>query len=191
MNLLLNARFTFHAFQNHREGKAESFTSHNVAFWNTDAWGDLTVTRESHVDAKIRPAFSTGNLVALTPGKKLWQFFTLPEAGLAPGEHLSLFAYGYQSAANALVARVKLLKLDSEDGTWTPADFGMGDKRTFPKHSRGELVVAGSHEARAEQTGAVELKVENAEIGGHFRDGNESHSDDVNTIGVQVEFENT
>ena len=26
------------------------------------------------------------------PGKKLWQFFTLPEAGLAHGEKISLFA---------------------------------------------------------------------------------------------------
>ena len=64
-NLLTNPRFEFHAFENHRLGSTVSFTSHNVAFWNTEAWGDITVTRESHVDPKIRPAFSTGSLVSL------------------------------------------------------------------------------------------------------------------------------
>ncbi len=191
MNLLLNPRFDFHAFENHRLGRAVSYTSHNVAFWNTAAWGDITVTRESHVDAEIRPAFSTGNLVSIAPHKKLWQFFTLPEARLAHGDHVSLLVCGHQAAAHALVARLKLMKLDSEDGTWSPADFGMSDKRTFPRHARGELVVAKSYQARSEQVGAVELKIENAEIVGRFHTGNESHSDDINTIGIRVEFENT
>ena len=37
MNLLKNPTFEFHAFVNHRDGKAVSFESSNVAFWNTDA----------------------------------------------------------------------------------------------------------------------------------------------------------
>ena len=191
MNLLLNSRFEFHAFGNHRRGRAVSYTSHNAAFWNCSAWADITVTRESHVDAKVRPSFSTGNMVSIAPGKKLWQFFTLPEAGLAHGDRVSLFVYGHQPQPNVLRARLRLMKLDSEDGTWTPADFGMSDKRAFPKHARGELVVAKTYDTTAEATGAVGLKIENAEIIGHFRDGNESHSDDVNTIGLRVEFENT
>ena len=56
VNLLLNPRFEFHSFINHREGKAISYESHYVAFWNTDAWGEITVRRESHLDPAARPA---------------------------------------------------------------------------------------------------------------------------------------
>ncbi len=191
VNLLLNPSFEFHAFENHRLGKAVSHTSHNVAFWNTDAWGDITVVRESHAPAEVRPVFSTGNLVSLAPGKRFRQFLTLPEGGLAPGESVSLLVYGHQPAAGSLRARIVLLKLDSEDGTWSPADYGMSDKRTFPRHARGELVVVKTYEASAEQAGAVELKIEGAEIVGHFTADGKSHSDDVNTVGLRVEFENT
>ena len=190
-NLLLNPSFEFHAFENHRLGQAVSFTSHNVAFWNTEAWGDITVMREAHVADEIRPPFSTHNLVAVGPGKKLWQFFTLPEAGLAHGDNLSLSVYGHQSTPDALRARIKLMRLDSEDGTWRPADFEMADKREFPRHSRGELIVARSYETASAQAGTVELKIENAEIIGRFHPDNESRSDDINTIGIRVEFENT
>ncbi len=162
MNLLANPDFDFHAFMNHRDGRTEAWTSHNVAFWNTQTWGDITVQRESHVDPAIRPEFSTHNLVSIAPGKSLWQFLTLPEAGLAHGDHVSLFAYGYQSTPGALQARIKLMKLDSEDGTWCPKDYGMDDDRTFPKQSRGGLVVAKSYQTRSDQTGRVELRIEDA-----------------------------
>ncbi len=190
MNLLLNPTFEFHSFTNHREGKAVSYTSHNVAFWNTEAWGDVTVLRESHAKEEVRPEFSTRNLVSIAPGKAFWQFFTLPEAGLAHGERISLFVYGYQSRPNILRASIKLMKLDSEDGQWSPADYGMADKRTFPRHSRGELVVAKSYDAASDQVGRVELKIEGAEIVGRFTPGEASHSDDINTIGIRVEFQN-
>ena len=111
-NLLLNPVFDFHSFINHREGKPVSYSSHNVAFWNTDRWGDIEVIRESHVSDTIRPVFSTHNLVAINPGKKIWQFFTLPEAGLAHGEQLNLSVYGYQKKGNLLKAKIKLMKLD-------------------------------------------------------------------------------
>lgn len=39
MNLLLNPSFEFHAFTNHRDGRAENYSSRNVAWWNTGAWG--------------------------------------------------------------------------------------------------------------------------------------------------------
>jgi hypothetical protein len=190
-NLLLNPSFEFHAFANHRLGERENFKSHNTAFWNTDGWGDIEVVREAHVDAAIRPAFSTSNLVAIAPGKTVWQFIPLSEAGLAHGDHVSLHVFGHQPAANALVARVVLMKLDSEDGTWKPSDLGMSDSRTFPRHSRGELVAAKRYEASSETPGAIELRVANAEILGRFHRDNKSYSDDINTIALQVEFENT
>jgi len=193
MNLLLNPTFEFHAFENHRKGRAVSFRSHNAAFWNCAAWGDVTVTREAHVPDAVRRPFSVGNLVSIAPGKTFWQFIALPEAGLAHGERVSLHAYGWQRAPNALRARIELLKLDSEDGEWTPAELGMSDKRTFPRHARGELIVAETYETGATQTGAVELKIENAEIIGRFEPGdkNKSRSEDVNTIALRVEFTNT
>ena len=190
-NLLLNPQFDFHAFTDHRDGQPGNYSSHNVAFWNTDAWGDITVVRQSHVDPAIRPAFSAGNLVAIGPGKRFRQFFTLPEAGLAHGEHVSLTVYGHQSQPGALVARVVVLKLDSQEGTWSPAAFGCGDKRTFSKHARGELVAARTYPVQSKQTGRVELKIEGAEIVGRFHTGRDSCADDVNTVGIRVEFENT
>ena len=127
MNLLLNPRFEFHSFINHRDGKAISYESHDVAFWNTDAWGDITVRRESHVDAALRPDFSTGSMVAIAPGKRLYQFITLPEAHLADGDRVSLWVWGHQAQPGQLRATIRLLKLDSEDGTWKPSDFGYSD----------------------------------------------------------------
>ena len=191
INLLLNPRFEFHSFINHRDGKAISYSSGNVAFWNTQSWGDIEVMRESHVSDSIRPKFSVNNLVKIKPGKKIWQFFTLPEAGLAHGEKISLKVYGYQSKENMLKARIKLMKLDSEDGEWSPGDFGMKDKRTFPKHSRGDLVVAGEYQASDKGNGSVELMIKDAEIIGKISAGNKSNSKDINTIGIQIEFENS
>ena len=190
-NLLLNPYFDFHSFINHRDGNPVSYSSKNVAFWNTDFWGDIEVIRESHVSDFIRPRFSTHNLVAIKPGKKIWQFFTLPEAGLAHGDHLNLSVFGYQPQGNLLKAKIKLMKLDSEDGDWSPKTFGMEDDRTYPKHSRGELVIAKEYQTSIANKGIVELKIKNAEISGKISFGNQSASNDINTIGIQIEFENT
>jgi len=189
-NLLLNTDFAFHAFQDHRRGEPENYRSHSVAFWNTEAWGDITVVRQSHVAAKTRPNFWGENLVSLRPGSRFWQFFTLPEAGLVHGQNVSLTVFGFQDAPGALVGRVVVLKVDSQDGTWSPADFGLSDKRTFARHGRGELVAAKTYEARSSETGQVELKIEGAEIIGHLREGKDSRTDDVNAVGLRVEFEN-
>jgi hypothetical protein len=189
-NLLLNSDFAFHAFQDHRHGEPESYRSHNVAFWNTEAWGDITVVRQSHVDAEIRPSFWGKNLVSLQPGSRFWQFFTLPEGSLVHGQHVSLSVFGFQGTPDALVARVVVLKVDSEDGTWSPADFGVSDKRTFARHGRGELVAVKTYESRSSETGRIRLTLEGAEILGQFREGKDSRADDVNTVGLRVEFEN-
>jgi hypothetical protein len=191
VNLILNSYFDFHSFINHRDGNPVSYSSKNVAFWDTDSWGDIEVVRESHVTDSIRPKFSTHNLVMIKPGKKIWQFFTLPEVCLAHGEQVNLSVYGYQPKGNMLKAKIKLMKLDSEDGEWSPKAFGMEDGRTFPKHSRGELMVAKEYKTSLANKGSVELKIENAEIIGKISVGNQSGSNDINTIGIQIEFENT
>ncbi|AEL24617.1 hypothetical protein [Cyclobacterium marinum] len=189
-NLILNPSFEFHSFMSHRTGIASDFKSHNVAFWNTEEWGDIEVIRESHVSKPIRPDFSTHNLVAISPGKKIWQFFTLPEAGLSYGDELNLSVHGYQKASGQLKSAIKVMKTDSEDGEWSPKDFGMKDSRSFPKHSRGELVVAKEYSTQLEQVGRINLMVENASIIGKAGVGNISGSKDINTVGIQVEFEN-
>ena len=189
-NVLANPEFAFHAFQDHRDGQPKSFRSHNVASWNAEAWADITVLRQSHAEPKIRPNFWAKNLVSLRPGKRFWQFFTLPEAGLVHGQDVSLTAFGFQEAPNALVVRVVVLKVDSQEGTWSPADFGVSDKRTFARHGRGELVAAKTYEARSSETGRVELTIEGAEIIGRFREGPDSRDEDINTVGLRVEFEN-
>ncbi len=189
-NLLLNSNFDFHAFSSHREGRAGSFSSHNTAFWNTESWGDIETIRESHVSDKIRPEFSTHNIVAIRPGKKIWQFFTLPEAGLAHNDQLMLSVHGYQKKGNQIKARIMLMKLDSEDGMWSPKDFGMKRSATYPRHSRGEMVVAKEYFGFDENVGRTSILIENAVIEGKVSMGNLSSSTDINTIGVRVEFEN-
>ncbi|MEO9004629.1 MAG: hypothetical protein ABI288_07820 [Ginsengibacter sp.] len=190
-NLLSNPAFDFHSFINHRLGEPVSFSSHNVAFWNTNEWGDIEVMREPHVSETVRPKFSTHNIISISPGKKLWQFFTLPEAGLAHGELINLSVYGYQKKGNQIKAVIKLMKLDSEDGEWSPKDFGMRDPRNFPRHSRGELVIAKEYSIDDQTPGTILLKIKNAIIEGRKGEGNQSHTNDMNTIGIQVEFENT
>ena len=189
-NLLANPTFEFHAFETHRLGRAVSHTSHNVAFWNTDAWGDITVMREAHAPPELRPPYTVRNLVAVSPGKRLWQFIALPEAGLGHGDRVSLVVAGSQPSPGALRARLRLLKLDSEDGTWKPSDLGMADTREFPRHARGELVTAALHEAQSDAPGVVELVIENVEIIGRFHTDGQSHSADINAIALQVELEN-
>jgi hypothetical protein len=189
-NLLLNPQFAFHSFDGHRSGASESFRSRQVAYWNTEAWGDLTVTRESHVDAGIRPAQSVGSLVSLAPGKRMWQFATLPELGLGHGDKVSLRVHGWQSKPGALKLTLKVLKLDSADGEWSPSEFGISDKNTYPRHSRGELVVSQSVDATSDATGAIELTIPEIVIEGRFHTDGASHSDDVNAIALQVEMSN-
>ncbi len=191
MNLLKNPEFAFHVFENHRSGRRESFASGNIAFWNTDAWGDIQVIRAGHADAAARPDFAVDNLVEIRPGKRLLQFFTLPEAGLAHGDHVSLLAHGCQTAPNTLQVRLRLLKLDSAEGEWQPRDFGLADQRTFPRQSRGELVTAALYETAVSVTGHVVLRIEDAVIPGNFQpDARQGSSVAVNTVGIQVEFAN-
>ncbi len=189
-NLIINPTFEFHSFVNHRDGRAVSHTANSAAFWSYDTFGDITVTREAHANHEMQPRFSTGNMISIAPGKKVWQFIALPEASLAHGEAVELFAPGWQSQPGALEASIVLLKLDSEDGVWKPSEFGMGDKREFPKHARGELVVATKVHASANTTGFVNLHVAPTFIDGHFHRGEESFTEDRNIIGVRVEFEN-
>ncbi|MFH1761967.1 MAG: hypothetical protein ABIA63_12785, partial [bacterium] len=197
INLLQNPGFEFHAFNNHRLGEKISYKSHNAAFWNTREWGDITVMRESHVDTSIRPLFSTHNMVYIAPGKKIWQFFTLPEAGLAHGDKISFSVHAYQKKAGAVNACLKILKLDSEDGTWSPGDFGFKrrqtgklDSRTFSKMSRGDLVAAHAESVCSQKKGTVLLKIENTKIPGFFWRTKKSFSKHINTVGLRVEFEN-
>lgn len=191
-NLLLNQDLQFHAFENHRLGKKISYQSHSVAFWNTDAWGDIKVVRESHVDLHIRPEHTVHNMVCIAPGKKFWQFMTLPEVDLGHGDVVSLFVGAYQKDKNSLKAKIKLLKLDSEDGRWTPSDFGIKNSESYPKQSRGNLIVVKEKFATSKKTGLIELKIKNVKIPGKFKRSKKvGRSQDINTVAVRVEFENT
>ena len=61
----------------------------------------------------------------------------------------------------------------------------------FQNIHRGELVVAKEYNTSQSDKGTVELKIKNAEIIGKTSVGNKSNSNDINTIGIQIEFENT
>ncbi|NLF93263.1 MAG: hypothetical protein GX564_05185 [Oligosphaeraceae bacterium] len=189
-NLLLNPAFAFHSFINHRDGKANSWSAQTVAFWQHENYGDITVTRESHLASGERPDYSVQNIVSIAPGKRFSQFIPFAEAGLAHNQVVSLWSGGWQSAPGALQASLKLMKIDSEDGTWKPADFGASDQREFPRHSRGELVVAKTASASADSAGMLELRIEDFLLEGRYHSDGKSYSEDCNSIGLVVEFTN-
>ncbi|NPV47015.1 MAG: hypothetical protein HPY69_08645 [Armatimonadetes bacterium] len=188
-NLLLNPGFDFHSFANSRNASAQVYTAGYVAGWNTDAYGDITVTTAPHVPA-IRPAVFVRNLVAIKPGKRLYQFMLLPEVGLRHGDRASLSVYGQQGAPDRLRATIRVLKVDSQSGTWKPSDFGCSDRREFPKHGRGELVTAAEQSATSGPEGAFLLKVEGCEIPGRVVQESVSGDDQINAIGLEVELRN-
>ncbi len=189
MNLLLNPDFSFHAFDSARTGRAESYRSGAVPCWTQDAYGDATVTRAPRVGG-FRTRFPVDGVVSLAPGKRFSQFIALAEVGLDHGDRVSLMVFGRQAAAGALRAAVHLMRLDSAPGTWSPGEFGNSDKRTFPKHARGELVRAPGGTATTADGTEFELKVENVEIVGAFTESADNSTDQPNTIGLEVEFVN-
>lgn len=191
-NLLLNSEFSFHAFMQHRTGKRGRTTAKYVPFWNACSGSSLEVRRDSGILPKYLPPVPVSYGVVLKPGKSFHQFFTLPEADLVPGNAVSLSFWAYQDAPRAVKGEIRALKIESADGTWSPKkDFGLADKRTFQKMSRGELVVAASAAAVSEKIGrCVELKVENFVIPGNFTKGKKSSSRDNHTVGIEVRFTN-
>ena len=192
-NLLVNSEFNFHPFMPHRTGRAGSFSADYVPFWNADTAKSLEVFRDSHIPADVLPPFSVPCGVRLLPGQSFHQFFTLPEADLLPGESVSLSFYGYQDAPNALKGAIRAMKIESEDGTWSPGkDFKLRDQRTFNKMARGELVVAGECVAVSPAVKkTVAFKAEGLLIPGNFTPGRKSYSKDCNTVGIEVRFTNT
>jgi hypothetical protein len=189
MNLLLNPQFDFHCFDNSRKASAQLFRAGYVACWSTDAYGDITVTTAPHV-AAVKPAVFVRNLVAIKPGKRLYQFMLLPEVGLRHGDQASLCVYGQQQTPGSLRANIHVLKVDSQTGTWKPGDFGCGDTREFQKHGRGELVTANSASAASGPESAFQLKIEGCDITGRVVQGNVSGDDQTNSIGLRVELRN-
>ena len=100
----------------------------------------------------------------------IWQFATLPELGLKEGDEVSLSVNGYQETSGALKARLCLMLIESDDGEWSPADFGLPDKRTFAKHGRGELIRAPQRDASVQETGKeFQLQVNGLKVDPRFK----------------------
>jgi len=182
-NLLCNPALEF------RTASASSAKAHCVTCWNTQTWGDITAGDGSREGLSFQRA--KGNIVCIKPGKLFWQFATLPDLGLSPGEILSLAVHGYQKQSRALRARLCLMGVESEQGTWSPKEFGLKDQRTFPRHGRGELIRSAQLEASSEHLNKeFLLKLEGLKIDSRIVPGRKSSSDSRNLVGVLVEFEN-
>lgn len=187
-NLLLNPSFRFHARS--AAGYPSGRASHNVACWNTDAWGDITVVARDAIDA-FTPAAPVVGVARIAPGKRLYQFNTLPELGCAPGDRLSLVVQGFQDGDSRLEARMTLLCLESADGTWCPRDFGCPDDRTFSRQGRGELVPgAQRRSAGSSGEGAVTVGLEALPVDTVFERARDSSVTHINTVALLVEFAN-
>ena len=192
-NLLLNSEFNFHPFMQHRTGKRGRCTAQYVPFWNANSPDSLTVYRDSGIKAQFLPPVPAPNGVRLKPGCSFKQFFSLPEAELIPGSAVSLSFWAYQESPKAVKAVLRAMKLESEDGSWSPGkDFNLRDKRTFQKMSRGELVTAAAAETFSDAVKQCsQLKIENFVIPANFTPSKKSSSKDNNTVGVELSFTNT
>ena len=189
-NLLLNPALNFHSFENSREGRAAEFKAGSIACWDQAAYGDAEAYRAARQTA-FRTSFATDNVVVIHPGKSLRQFSLLSDLGLDGGEEVSLSVHGHQLKPKSLVAAIRMMKLDSETGEWSPKDFGLADTRTFPKHSRGELTANPSFTNDSGEAPDFELKVEKAVIPFGFTESATKSTRQPNVIGITVEFSNT
>ena len=182
-NLLQNPKFEL------RQTSAVAEKGRSVLCWNTDRWGDV---QSLSAISKASPSLKTaGNLVSIEPGKRFWQFATLPELGLKAGDTVSLGVEGYQHTGGALQARLCLMLIESADGTWSPKDFGLSDKRTFFRHGRGELIRSPQLETSSEKAGEEFVLVQSGlKIDPRFEHQRESSADFRNVVGVLVEFAN-
>ncbi|QDT41592.1 hypothetical protein Pan241w_16550 [Gimesia alba] len=179
-NLLQNPEFRLR-----KTAVAESGRS--ILCWNTDHYGDVSAGAENE-KLKIKPSTKA---VAIEPGKRFWQFATLPELKLAAGDVVSLSVNGYQETSGALKARLCLMLVESADGEWSPADFGLSDKRTFAKHGRGELIRAPQLETSSEQAGQeFILQFSGLKVDPRFEHQRASNAAFRNVVGVLVEFVN-
>ncbi len=182
VNLLRNPGFGFSP-----RGR-ESKSGHNVACWNTDAWGDIEVkTGDSALPVK-----HPGNTVRIKPGKRFWQFASLPDLDLLAGDRVSMEVSGFQKTPGALVAHLALMLVESGNGTWSPKALGLSDARTFQCHGRGELLRSPDQQAVSpDKPGAFTIGVNNVKIDPRFKVGkNKSSTDFRNIVGVLVEFVN-
>lgn len=182
-NLLQNPHFEL------RQTAVISELDRSVLCWNTDQWGDVSVVFASSKVAPNLEAAST--LVSIEPGKRFWQFATLPELGLAKGDTVSLAVKGYQEQSGGLQTRLCLMLIESADGSWSPQDFGLSDKRTFSRHGRGELIRSPQLEVSSDQVRKeFVLKQEGLKIDPLFKHQRASSADFRNVVGVLVEFAN-
>ncbi len=189
-NLLLNNEFQFSSFDNSRAGISDSFRTGSVPFWDQENYWDAEVYRAPRVPA-FRPQFPVDGVVVVHPGKSIRQFALLSELQLDHGDVVSLSVFGYQSKPDAIRASIAQMQLDNAPGEWSPKEFGQADSRTFPKHSRGELVRVEVANGTSGAGKEFELKIEKALISGAFKEDPNGSNDQPNTIGLQVEFTNT
>jgi len=196
-NLLLNPGLRFHSFQNSRQGQADAYRSGAVPCWDQDAYGDCEVFRATRQTA-LRPKFPVEAVVVIHPGKRFSQFVLLSEAGLDPGDRVSLVVFGHQPAPQGLRATIAMMQVDGAAGEWSPADFGQDDRRTFARCARGELTPVPAGSATSGDGEDFELKLENVEIAGQLppwprpeeRDPSPREAPRPTTIGLRVELAN-
>jgi len=189
-NLLLNPALNFHSFENSRSGQGVEYKAGAIPCWDQEAYGGAEAYRAARQTA-FRPSFAVDNAVVIHPGKSLHQFSLLAEMGLDGAEHISLSVFGHQAKPRSLRAAIHMMRLDSEEGTWSPKDYELTDARTFPKHSRGELIAEPSFTNDSGEAPDFELTVEKAIIPFGFTESGTTSTRQPNVIGLTVEFTNT
>ncbi|MEY4939900.1 MAG: hypothetical protein RIQ93_1635, partial [Verrucomicrobiota bacterium] len=127
------------------------------------------------------------------PGKRPSQFLLLAEAGLDPGDRVSLSVFGHQAAPDALRASILSMQVDGAAGEWSPGDSGQTHKRTFVRAARGELIPVPGASGTSGADSDFELKLANVDILGSAPGASPAvaaKDPQPMTIGVTVEFHN-
>jgi hypothetical protein len=178
-NLLRNPKLRYHA---------KSANGFYVAGWNTDAYGDIEVMN------KFKGFGNTANyrVVKINQGKRFWQFIALTDLEtVKKGDSLALGVNAYQEKGSALAARLCLMGIESADGPWVPTSLGFGDKRTFFRHGRGELIRIDQKEIISDKkTGRIKLDISGLKVDWSFKRTKKSSASYRNAVGVLVEFQN-
>jgi len=181
-NLLVNPEFRYIP-----PSPSTSFPGPYLACWNTKKRGDIEILPMKEGFGKTSP----GNCVLIHPGKRFWQFRTLCEIGNnLKGNTLRFTAEISQKEPSSVKISLYLMGPESADGTWSPAEFGLEDKRTSSRHGRGELVSVSEKTSYSGRSENETITTEELVIDWNFRHTKESSSKYRNAVGIRVEIEN-
>lgn len=189
-NLLWNSEFSFHPIEVSRTGSTTSFSNGAVPAWQSGKYGTIKVLRSERVEG-FRPEVKTDAIVELSAGAYVEQMLLLSELGLEHGDEISVRVRGFQKAAGNVQAEIQWVRVDIGTGEWSPGDFGMADKRSFPAQARGDLLRETAVAVKSGEAGAFILDIPSVMIDPGTVGADAATPNATTTLGLVIRFVNT